>query len=127
MEHNNVMAGDYVLYKGEIVIIELIDRPNQKVSVRNRHVAATVGFDKVDPLPLKRIHLTKNGFEAEDETDNVFSFKDGYKIGVYFCGDDPEASLSIDFADKNLWMPVFYVHELQDAMKLLGVDKIMVL
>ena len=31
--------------------------------------------------------------------------------------------LSIEFADKNIWMPIEYVHELQQAMRIMGCDK----
>lgn len=85
------------------------------------------------PIELKKIHLIKNGFYAKDMADTIFVFRDRYQITVQFDEgiNDPEndlqipplAYLSIKFAEKDLWLPIEYVHELQHAMRLFGIDK----
>lgn len=84
-------------------------------------------FQDIEPVPLKRIHLTKNGFKATDEDDREFVYRDGYAITVNFEGGildaEPIISLSIDFAEKDLWMEIEYVHQLQQPMRIFGIDK----
>lgn len=80
-------------------------------------------------IPLKRIHLTKNGFRAIDVSDQIFVYKDCYEVKVVFDEGIPDMNLppfinlSIMFAEKDLSMPIEYVHELQQAMRLMGCDK----
>lgn len=85
---------------------------------------------RVDPIPLQKIHLIKNGFECRENTDDTeFFFNDGYEINVNFDEGLPEEEippcifLSIDFAEKNIMMPIEYVHELQHALRLCGINK----
>lgn len=97
----------------------------------------TFGRD-LEPIALKRIHLTKNGFKATNAEDTEFVYRDGYEVKVLF--DDgceiyeqdgktlfdkipPIIFLSIEFAEKDIAMPIEYVHELQQAMRIMGCDK----
>jgi len=83
----------------------------------------TSGRD-LEPIILKRIHLTKNGFEATNAEDTEFVYRDGYEIKVMIDEYIRDSMfLSIEFADKNIWMPIEYVHELQQAMRIMGCDK----
>lgn len=87
-------------------------------------------IDSYEPIPLKRVHLTKNGFECREHTDNTeFFYNDGYQVNVGFDAGLPEKGippcifLNIDFAEKSVCMPIEFVHELQNAMMLSGCDK----
>lgn len=97
----------------------------------------TIGRD-LEPIPLEKIHLAKNGFEVRDADDMEFCYKDGYEVKVIF--DDgciiyeqdgqtpytvipPSIFLTIEFAEKSLQMPIEYIHELQQAMRVMGCDK----
>lgn len=83
----------------------------------------TFGRD-LEPIALKRIHLTKNGFKATNAEDTEFVYRDGYEIKVMIDEYISDSMfLSIEFADKNIWMPIEYVHELQQAMRIMGCDK----
>jgi hypothetical protein len=88
----------------------------------------TIGRD-LEPIHLEKIHLTKNGFKATDETDLEFIYRDGYEIKVEFdegyeeLGVPPSIFLLIGFAEKDLAIPIEYVHELQHAMRIMGCDK----
>ena len=86
-------------------------------------------IEELEPIPLAKIHLTKNGFEATNESDTVFVYNDGYEVRVEFddgmpiANVDPCIILRIEFADRELFLPIEYLHELQHAMHLCGIDK----
>ena len=82
------------------------------------------------PIPLEKIHLTKNGFKAREYTDDTeFYYYDCYEINVSFDEGISEENippiifLTIEFAEKSIAMPIEYVHELQQAMRIMGCDK----
>ena len=80
--------------------------------------------DDIKPIPLKRIHITKNGFKATNAEDTEFVYRNGYEVKVMIDEYMKETIfLSINFAEKELWMPIEYVHELQQAMRLFGIEK----
>ena len=95
--------------------------------------------EDIRPIPLEKIHLAKNGFEVRDGTDDMeFFYNEGYEVKVMFdegcviyeqdgktIFDEipPSILLVIEFAEKSLQMPIEYVHELQQAMRIMGCDK----
>ena len=58
-----------------------------------------------------------------------FVYRDGYEIKVEFdegyeeFGVPPSIFLLIGFAEKDLAIPIEYVHELQQAMRIMGCNK----
>ena len=98
----------------------------------------TFGRD-LEPIPLEKIHLAKNGFEVRDGTDDMeFFYNDGYEVKVMFDEGcviyeqdgktiftkiPPSIFLVIEFAEKSLQMPIEYIHELQQTMRIMGCDK----
>ena len=110
------------------------------IDVRSHAAPDRSHYEKITPahmlrdeiwcgIPIKRIHLTKNGFRAIDVSDQIFVYKDGYEVKVVFDEGIPDMnippfiSLSIMFAEKDLTMPIEYVHQMQQAMRLIGCDK----
>ena len=110
------------------------------IDVRSHAAPDRSHYEKITPahmlrdeiwygIPIKRIHLTKNGFRAVDVSDQIFVYKDGYEVKVVFDEGIPDMnippfiSLSIMFAEKDLTMPIEYVHQMQQAMRLMGCDK----
>lgn len=87
-------------------------------------------FRIVEPIPLTLEILQKNGFET-----------DGEAIWASFCPEDKEFALEIsepnyydeNYGERGYWwtinaceysiIPLRYVHELQHALKLCGIDK----
>ena len=132
MNVNDLMIGDWVdgltstHTKRCVAQIEAIEEYHSLL-VKKENVNWFLDKDDIKPIPIKRIHLTKNGFVATNAKDDEFVYYDGYEIKVIFDGGildtEPFISLSIKFAEKELWMQVEYVHELQHAMRLLGVEK----
>ena len=89
----------------------------------------TIGMD-LEPIPLEKRYLKMNGFKVREYSDDTeYFYHDGYRINVDFNeglpADDipPTIFLSIDFAEKDIAMPIEYVHELQQAMRIMGCDK----
>lgn len=134
MNARELMIGDWIYSKS--------DNKNHKVNsiIIQKDGSVLVAmeddlsFDYMfEPIPIKRIHLTKNGFKAKDVEDSLFVYKDGFTIAIRFDEgiNEPENGLiippsiflSIKFAEKDIWMPIEYIHEMQHAMKLFGIDK----
>ena len=121
MKAKELMIDDWVLVNGKIT---------QIVWVGNIHKMAVRGFPyefmdgEIEPIPIKRIHLTKNGFKATNAEDTEFVYRDGYEIKVMIEEDLADAIfLSIEFAERNIWKEIKYVHELQQAMRLMGCEQ----
>lgn len=84
----------------------------------------------LEPIQLTPKILEKNGFESREYTDNTeYVFYDGYEVNINFDEGLPEEDippsifLNIDFAEKSVVMPIEHVHQLQQAMRLMGCDK----
>ena len=130
MKANELMVGDYIKdsRNGNVLKVYGIHDGGISVLLPNKEIV-TYYESILEPIPLKRIHFTKNGFMAKDADDEVFVFYDGYEIMVDFGGGylemdiPPTISLSIKFAEKELWMQCDNVHELQHAMRLFGIEK----
>lgn len=87
-------------------------------------------YNKIQPIPLEKKHLIENGFKVREETDDTeFYYYDCYEINVSFnegISDEnipPIIFLTIEFAEKSIAMPIEYVHELQQAMRIMGCKK----
>lgn len=125
MKAKELMIGDWVYSKS--------DKKNHKVnsiiSQKDGSVLVAVEEDlssdyMFEPIPIKRIHLTKNGFKATNAEDTEFVYRDGYEIKVMIEEDLADAIfLSIEFAERNIWKEIKYMHELQQAMRLMGCEK----
>lgn len=131
MKANELMIGDYVNYRGQIIkVTSLYDKGGSNEVGWSDKESVWVNADNVKPIPLEKVHLTKNGFEAREETDDTeFYYYDCYEINVSFDEGISEENippiiyLTIEFAEKSIAMPIEYVHELQQAMRIMGCDK----
>ena len=84
---------------------------------------------KLDPIPLTEEILEKNGFGFIDTSNNEYSsvwtgwwILDGLELG---CCDNSKFPVFFNIADTNV--KINYVHELQHALKLCGIEKEIVL
>lgn len=145
MKAKELMIGDWVQivehckYAGAIGRIKtLLDHKDDenayfKVFLQNNtiHIGIEhVCSEDIRPIQLEKIHLIKNGFKVREYSDDTeYFYHDGYRINIDFNeglpADDipPTIFLSIDFAEKDIAMPIEYVHELQHAMRIMGCDK----
>ena len=130
MDGTILMVGDFVLNKntGKYWQVQAILKQKDGSVL----IAGEKGllFDYMfEPIELKRVHLTKNGFKPTNELDNVFVYEDGYQVSVEYdtgieaLGIEPTIYLNINFAEKELFKQITYVHELQQAMRLFGIEK----
>jgi len=131
MKAKELQLGDYVDYRGRIIkVTSLYDKGGSNEVGWGIKEDTWVNADNVKPIPLEKIHLTKNGFKAREYTDDTeFYYYDSYEINVSFDEGISEENippiifLTIEFAEKSIAMPIEYVHELQQAMRIMGCDK----
>lgn len=132
MKATELQLGDYISYKGQIIIkVESITKKKVGYHIKpNECHMHYVRLRECKPIPLKKVHLTKNGFEVREYTDDTeFYYYDCYEINVSFDEGISEENippiifLTIEFAEKSIAMPIEYVHELQQAMRIMGCDK----
>lgn len=80
----------------------------------------------LEPIPLTPEILEKNGFSGEGynmgvigfHTDPIPEVKDGYEVFIW-----KDMCLEIKHGFTHLKRYTFYVHELQHALKLCGIEK----
>ena len=140
MKANELMIGDWVecvdsTHKKKVYAqIDAIEEGQTCILVKLDNCNWFLDISFIKPIPLKKIHLTKNGFKTREETDDTeFYYYDCYEINVSFDEGLPEEDippvtfLTIEFAEKDIATPIEYVHELQQAMRFMGCDKEIVL
>ena len=125
MRATELQLGDYLSYKGQIIKVKSITKKKVGYHIKpnecHMHYAMLC---ECKPIPLKRIHLTKNGFRATNVEDTEFVYRDGYEVKVMIEEDFVDVIfLSIEFAERNIWKEIEYLHELQQAMSIMGCDE----
>ena len=131
MRATELQLGDYVNYRGQIIkVTSLYDKGGSNEVGWSDKESVWVNADNVESIPLEKRHLKMNGFKVREYSDDTeYYYHDGYRINVDFNeglpADNipPTIFLSIDFAEKDIAMPIEYVHELQQAMRIMGCDK----
>lgn len=131
MRVNELQIGDYVNYRGQIIkVTSLYDKGGSNEVGWSDKESVWVNGRTIEPIPLAKIHLAKNGFEAINEYDTEFVYGDGgfevkveFDEGLEVANIPPCIYLRIEFAEKELVMPIEYVHELQHAMRIFGISK----
>ena len=135
MKANELMSGDYLSYNGQIIKVASITKKKVGYHIKENecrmHYARLCECNQVSITPEI---LEKNGFRVREDTDDTeYYYYDGYRINVDFYEGLPEDDipptifLSIDFAEKDITMPIEYVHELQRALRLFKINKDIVL
>lgn len=123
MKTGQIMIGDYLqrTYNKEIVKV----REVRKNYVYVEGCAYEYEYDELEPIPLTAEILLMNGFERDSK---------GRIWGEYF-EEDENSGLEITVEDKTgdvywsynwaeyLILKLKYVHQLQHAMRLCGIDK----
>lgn len=130
MKANELMIGDWVRCTDPKPFrIEQIDGVEEQVYGDDGFFVDTADLQ---PIPLKGEILEKNGFNNRHRR-WMWKKKDNYcRIKVSFAPkleiegeifDEPPISLQVDGATFSLNIIVEYVHELQHALKLCGIEK----
>lgn len=123
------MIGDWVLYEGSPNMISEISEEIVGEAtvcfVGNRYMA---NIYEVNPIPITTKILEKNGFEYKeaDETCATEAFHHWYLVGSRFAIDDDSWWRSVKDGELHVkfgGFPLKYLHELQHALRLAGIDK----
>ena len=105
----DLMTGDWVLYKGQPVMVEEISRPSQKVSLATAHMAApAVSVNDIEPIPLTDEILRNSGFRKVGE--DQWTFEDFGTMILEIRG-------GFWVRLTNLPISISFVHELQNILK----------
>lgn len=134
MEAKDLMLGDWVRYR---IGKDKVSMPMQVCLISESEVYPTFEGNEADPLimtedelmpiPLSPNILEKNGFIQDMLNGHIFVFdsKPGEVI-YYECG--PKYGLTIDNQFATIQdLKIKYVHELQHALRLCGIDKEIIL
>lgn len=127
MKAEELMIGDWV--KFPIGIEKIIDLPY----IEGRGICASfaasatlfpVEVDKLEPILLTPEILEKNGFESDT---NMFGFAD-YELSKDYIlenrGDRFCISRRVNNSGSTYWiLTIFFVHQLQHALRLCKIDK----
>lgn len=138
MKATDLMLGDYLScwagHPTKVVSIEYdYNEVNYIVWCREPNDLLSVRFmlDEIEPIPLTPEILEKNGFETKDNIEYVWKniAEPFYSIIRYFKSvQKVEVTFSEDGIRENqVRIKCQYVHELQHALKLCGINKEIVL
>ena len=111
MNLNELMIGDWVSYHGIINKVAPADFCQKK------------WLEGIKPIPLTPEILEKNGFVLEEEAEGMY----GVDIAPYYTRDDVPFEVFCDGEPFAIWFKdpinIKYVHQLQHALRLCGIDK----
>lgn len=125
MRASDLMIGDWVVYNGDVeyidpIRIEGMDIATDMLITSDRE---DVGFDGVEPIPLTTEILKKNGFVKDEKDDNMYYWN--WSVIDDCISYDKETSKVRIFSVSGLTFVKIlqYVHELQHALRLCGIEK----
>lgn len=136
MKAKELMVGDYVNYRGQIIkVTSLYDKGGSNEVGWGIKEDTWVNADNVESIPLTPEILERNGWIHEfDKTDYMVKYdlgKEGKNCWMMWA--IKEHNLDIQRQDENLdiynlkvsrvVIPCDYVHQLQHALRLCGIEK----
>lgn len=121
------MIGDYVKYLGNIYIVEEIStkgwvhlvHPEAKIRI---NMTSDYIIDLLEPILLTPEILKANGFEQNINYEDDYSFED--TTIIFKHNDKYLFTASINGSKGMLYLCANYVHELQHALKICGLNKL---
>lgn len=134
MKVNELMIGDWVSHFDEGKNCMVTELRGRKVAVSytddngNTKYSVLLPEMAFEPIPLTAQILEKNGFEYKeaDETCATESFHHWYLVGSRFAIDDDSWWRSVKDGELHVkfgGFPLKYLHQLQHALRLAGIDK----
>ena len=118
----DLMTGDWVLYKGQPVMVEEISRPSQKVSLATAHMAApAVSVNDIEPVPLTAeiLSASRIGKTQLMGEQRHFTYQVGPSLSLLAIYD---ADFSFHIGDSA--RKILYVHQLQHIIRWCGFESI---
>ena len=135
MEIRGLMIGDWVLYKDEPITVFEIDEYYDRINTEpdGYNAIRCIEASEIKPIPLTPEILEKNGFiggEYKSYTGYVWYLEEKGFSKIWFimsceksilCGEKIKTNGSIG---DNFSIPnIKFVHELQHALRICGIDK----
>ena len=144
MNARELMIGDLVqvnkkgicIAEGTLVKVIAIDSTNELsalnltgcatcVDIKDRQNIGGIWLEYLEPIPLTREILEKNGFDCSDGEVVRYNFTDGdynghFSLRAMYDKEDNQKGWS--FYAFNVLTIIDYVHELQHALKLCGIE-----
>ena len=127
MKANELQIGDYVNYRGQIIkVTSLYDKGGSNEVGWSDKESVWVNGRCIEPIPLTSEILEKNGFVNDR---GIYCWRDENKQITYFSKENNRPYCTYSFVniesgciDVNE-MPITFVHELQHALRLCGIEK----
>ena len=124
MKTSEIMLGDYVNVHPSNLPIKVASIHKGKVGYHARtDKLAWVRAGLLRPIPLTPEILEKNGFTLKEEEKGMY----GVTIAPYYTRDDVPFEVFCDGEPFAIWFKdpvnIKYVHQLQHALRLCGIDK----
>ena len=124
MEAKELMVGDWVMIENNSRICAIAE---DGVYFEDKNGRGATSFDRIKPIPLTEELLIKNGwhryyFGAKDTSDKVsinYELKNDHTL--FLCHYPDEDCFCSTFGLKRIEFR--YVHQLQHALRLCGIDK----
>lgn len=132
MEATELMIGDWVMYRGEPIIVYEIDEYYNRINTEpdGYDSIKCIELSELQPIPLTAEILEKNGFKIKEKWAQIGNFGNSPLIMWHFADDHIlrhyKAELEVhqnDTGKVHVHIPCEYVHQLQHALRLCGIDK----
>ena len=125
MKIDELMIGDHIIAYNQFKIIRKIDKKKNEVYCEES--ITSIEDKDIHPIPITSEILEKNGFKEDVHNCSIFydwSNLDGDDVTLrrYPCGYF-ELHITDNENLRNVRFPIDYVHELQHALRLCGIDK----
>lgn len=128
MNIRQLQLDDLVSYSGKVCRVTAVRLDNDgkaRAVVENDDFCGFV--DEIEPIPLTPEILEKNGFEDvgqdiyqyEEKPYYIWWESDRYRLGIY----KDESDYEKECFGEVMRLPIIYVHELQHALRLCGIEK----
>lgn len=126
MKANELMIGDWVLFDHNPVRVAILGAAQDSLGLTVGDNVFGQPYSMIEPIPLTAEILEKNGWEYSEYTgDEMFTWPLDDDIEMPF-------RLVVDYNGNKYWItvgvgnyltPINYVHELQHALRLCGIEK----
>lgn len=128
MEAKDLMIDDWTACEGKNGKVK--ELREHKLLLKTENSVMIVYYNSVKPIPLTTEILEKNGFIIKEKWAQLGNFGDNPLIMWHFVDDpilgDYNTELEIhqnDTGKVHVRIPCKYVHELQHALRLCGIEK----
>lgn len=120
MKLEELMLNDWVLYNGNPCKVARI---SERLFLEKDGKVFYAPIEKISPLPLTKEILEKNGVE---DFDCSFHFPEDDCLWLEMNWEEDGLKWTVNCNEYDI-LPLDYVHELQHALRLCGIDKDIIL